>query len=493
MGAGVSRGSGAGVRGLRQRRPLAAGSTLVVLSLLAGLSMGAAPASAVFPGLNGRIACDGARGAAAPTTPPPANFSTSEVYTMNPDGSDLKLLTNNEGVRDLSPSFSPDGARIAFDRRPVGMGSSSDVHTMNADGGAVNRLTFAPANDERVAWSPDGNNLAFMGGRDGNFNIFRVAANGSDTLGTQLTTHPSGDFSPAWSPDGTTIAFDTGRDTDENSEVYTMNAAQGDGNQAQVRKLTNTPPPVRNWSATWSPDGTKIVFQSTRDGTNGTPTQQDDNFEIYTMNADGSQVTRLTNTATNDPATPVNDAHDEDPAFSPDGSKIVFESNRSGDTEVHTMNADGSGVTRLTNSPGFDGRCDWQALRPAATVYPPIYTTPPVTPGKHRTSLTLRAKPRRDRRPPFRFTFSGRVRIPGGVSAAAVCGGRVRLVLKRGRRTVARRTARVSKRCTYRKRIRFRASKRTGRRRARLRVTARFGGNASLSAASRRSTTVRIF
>ena len=160
------------------------------------------------------------------------------------------------------------------------------------------------------------------------------------------------------------------------------------------------------------------------------------------------------------------------------------------------MNAsDGSDQRRLTNAPGSDAGCDWQAIPRPATVYPPVY--PPVVQppprGKHRTSLTLRAQPRRDRRPPFRFTFSGRVRIPGGVSAASVCGGRVRLVLKKGRRTVARGTARVSRRCTYRKRITIRGTRRTGRRRARLRVTARFGGNAFLSSAPRRSTTVRIF
>ena len=467
-----------------------AGVIPVALSLLVGLSIGVSPASAAFAGLNGRIACDGARGPAAPTTPPPPNFSQSEVYTMNPDGGDLKLLTNNEGVRDLDPSFSPNGAKIAFDSRPVGQGSSSDTHTMNVDGSGVQRITRAPANDERTAWSPDGNTIAFMGGRDTNFNIFRIASDGSDTLGTRLTSDPAGDFSPAWSPDGTTIAFDTGRDSDGNSEIYSMNAFAGDGDPAQVKKLTNTAPPVRNWSASWSPDGTKIVFQSTRDGIG--PTRGADNFEIYTMNPDGSGVTRLTNNAANDPATPtINEADDSDPAFSPDGRKIVFESNRAGDTEVHTMNADGSGVTRLTNSPGFDGRCDWQPLRPAV-VYPPIY--PPITPpgGKHRTSLTLRARPRRDRRPPFRFTFSGRVRIPAGVSREAVCSGRVRLVLKKGRRTVARRTARVSRRCAYRRRITIRSPKRTGRR-ARLRVTARFGGNAFLSEAARRRTTVRIF
>ena len=488
-----SEGGRTGAAGIRRgghRGRLVAGGALAALSLLVGLSMGVAPANATFPGTNGKIACDGARGS-APPSPAPANFSQSEVYAMNPDGSGVRLLTTNEGVRDLDPSYSPNGAKIAFDSRPVGANTASDVHTMNADGSAVRRVTFAPANDERTAWSPDGNNITFMGGRDGNFNIFRIPTDGSDTVGVRLTTDPAGDFSPAWSPDGTRIAFDTGRDG--NSEIYTMNAVQGDGNPGQVRKLTDTPPPVRNWSPSWSSDGTKIVFQSTRDGLGATA----DNFEIYTMNADGSGVTRLTNNAANDPATPINESTDGDPAFSPDGMKIVFESNRSGDTEVHTINVDGSGATRLTSSPGFDGRCDWQPI-PRVAVAPPVYydippvVTPPPGAGKLRTSLTLKARPRRDRRPPFRFTFSGRVRVPSGVSRASVCGGRVRVVLKKRRRTVARGSARVSRRCTYKKRITIRSTRRTGRRKARLRVNARYGGNASLKA-SKRSTTVRIF
>ena len=78
-------------------------------------------------------------------------------------------------------------------------------------------------------------------------------------------------------------------------------------------------------------DEGKIAFASVRDG----------NGEIYVMNADGKEVTRLTN----------NTAHDMEPAFSPDGSKIAFTSVRDGNSDIYVMNADGTGVTRLTNNP----------------------------------------------------------------------------------------------------------------------------------------------
>ncbi len=92
----------------------------------------------------------------------------------------------------------------------------------------------------------------------------------------------------------------------------------------------------------WSPDGSKIVFMSGRDG----------NFEIYSMNADGSSQTRLTN----------NPAADGFPAWSPDGTKIVFVSgnlNDPGTFEIFTMNADGSNRTQLTNDSKVDGVPAW--------------------------------------------------------------------------------------------------------------------------------------
>jgi dipeptidyl aminopeptidase/acylaminoacyl peptidase len=125
------------------------------------------------------------------------------------------------------------------------------------------------------------------------------------------------------------ISFDSTRDG--NTEIYVMNA---DG--SQPTRLTDNPAIDRD--AAFSPDGRTIAFVSDRDG----------NSEVYVMNADGSGQTRLTN----------NTADDFQPAFSPDGSKIAFMSNRGvqGDMEIFLMNADGSGETRLTNNTSFEGQ-----------------------------------------------------------------------------------------------------------------------------------------
>lgn len=78
--------------------------------------------------------------------------------------------------------------------------------------------------------------------------------------------------------------------------------------------------------------------------------EEDSNFEIYVMNPDGSGQTRLTD----------NPAYDDDPAWSPDGTKIVFGSDRDGDGEIYVMNADGSGQTNLTNHLAWDEYPAWR-------------------------------------------------------------------------------------------------------------------------------------
>lgn len=91
--------------------------------------------------------------------------------------------------------------------------------------------------------------------------------------------------------------------------------------------------------AAWSADGRRIAFMSERDG----------NPEIYRMNADGSAPTRLTF----DPAV------DADPTFSPDGRRLAFTSTRDGNPEIYVMADDGSGQTRLTFDPAADQQADW--------------------------------------------------------------------------------------------------------------------------------------
>lgn len=122
------------------------------------------------------------------------------------------------------------------------------------------------------------------------------------------------------------IVFTSTRDG--NPELYVMNADGSD----QTRLTQN---PAIDFDADWSPDGARIAFVREVQG----------DREVWVMNADGSDQTRLTN----DPGS------DDDPDFSPDGTQILFTSNRDGHFEIYRMNADGSDETRLTGPPEIDG------------------------------------------------------------------------------------------------------------------------------------------
>ncbi len=123
-------------------------------------------------------------------------------------------------------------------------------------------------------------------------------------------------------------------DRDGNYEIYTMNA-DGTG---QTRVSNNG---ANDTLPDWSPHGDRIVFGSNRDG----------NYEIYMMYANGTGQTRLT----------ANAAYDSSPAWSPDGLKIAFLSDRDAGTwEIYTMNADGTGQTNRSNNPTLDELPDWQ-------------------------------------------------------------------------------------------------------------------------------------
>lgn len=151
---------------------------------------------------------------------------------------------------------------------------------------------------------------------------WRIYVAGQDgTNPTPLTSGLSDDQWPSWSPDGSKIVFTSNRDG--HWEIYVMNADGSD-------QLRLTRSPANNWSPSWSPDGKKILFSSFRDR----------NWEIYVMNSDGSNPTRLTD----DPAA------DDMPVWSPDGRVIAFVSKRSGNNELYLMNPDGSAVTRLTQT-----------------------------------------------------------------------------------------------------------------------------------------------
>jgi Tol biopolymer transport system component len=169
-------------------------------------------------------------------------------------------------------------------------------------------------------------------GRTLKWSLFTMEADGSSV--TRIPIELPGEvFHPSWSPDGTKLAFDVQVQSEGgDTEIYAVNA---DG--SNLSKLTSTA--GWNFLPAWSPDGSRIAYVHTSGY----------NHDIWVMDADGSNPVRLTH----DPDLDLN------PTWSPDGGKLAFESNRTGSPEIYVMNADGSRVSRQTNSPGFDGSPAW--------------------------------------------------------------------------------------------------------------------------------------
>ena len=164
---------------------------------------------------------------------------TDDIYVMDADGGNPQNLTNNPHA-DGFPSWSPDGERIVFSARREGhfeneLGITSEIYVMDADGGNEQRLTENRRNDDTPSWSPDGKRIAFASDRKGDFVNFEIYVIDADKGNEQrLTENRAWDRFPSWSPDGERIVFMSQRDG--NLEIYVMDA--DGGNQ---KNLTNNP------------------------------------------------------------------------------------------------------------------------------------------------------------------------------------------------------------------------------------------------------------
>jgi TolB protein len=190
----------------------------------------------------------------------------------------------------VEPAWSPNGRFVAFASKRDGV---SHVYVMRADGTDVRRVTNGRLEDDGPTWAPDGRRIVFSRERA----LYVVPSAGGPAR--RLTHDAAGDAgNPAWSPDGKLIAYDYRRPGFGSREVWVVGADGGRPRQLTKFDVLSTLP-------SWSPDGSRLAFQSNVYG---------GHFEIYTIGRDGRGLRRETRSSIDT----------IDPAWSLDGKEIAF-------------------------------------------------------------------------------------------------------------------------------------------------------------------------
>lgn len=307
--------------------------TALVLTVLLA-SAAALSAGATAPGKNGRLVFTGQVG---PHT---------QLFTINPDGSDLTQVTHfKDGSDSLNANWSPDGNHIAFERDyPY---PHAVVETMSWNGSNIRLLTPQPQRGTFLyysspTYSPDSRLIAFNrniaydrdnnGPRD-NQEVWVMRTNGTGLrrVTPYLPTGPNGDHytdHAGFSPDGKHIVFV--KKLGRKSAGYVINVV-GTG----LRQLTP-------WSLgvddriDWSPDGSLILFSNAHDDAHGIVSN------LYTIHPDGTGLRQLTHKKK---GSRISDKAD---SWSPDGKQIMFVRDTGPTSSLFVMNADGSDIKQLT-------------------------------------------------------------------------------------------------------------------------------------------------
>jgi len=269
-----------------------------------------------------------------------------QIYTMNVDGSDVRMVSNGDG-RTTCAYFTANRKRIVYSSTHLGakqcpprpdfskgyvwaVYDTFDIFSAKPDGSDLKQLTSTPGYDAETTISRQGK-LVFTSKRDGDLDIYTMDANGKNVR--RLTNEVGYDGGPFWSHDGKQIVYrayhpQTPKDKADYMallkqnlirptvlDIWVMNA---DGsNKRRVTKLNKA-----SFAPYFFPDGKRIIFSSNVADARGR------NFDLYMIKTDGTGMEQVT----------FNDTFDGFPMFSPDGKKLVFASNRNaakpGDTNI---------------------------------------------------------------------------------------------------------------------------------------------------------------
>lgn len=251
-----------------------------------------------------------------------------EIYVMDWDSSNIEKITNHKSVA-LSPTWSPDGQRVAY----TAFVQRSKTKTRNADlflfelfTGKRWLVSYREGINSGANFSPNGKHIFLTLSQQGNPDIYKITDDG--TLVSKITNGPKGamNVEPAVSPDGSKIAFSS--DRSGQPMIYIMNT---DGTNVQRKTFAGR----YNSTPAWSPDGKKITFAG----------WENDHFDIFVMDADGSNMVRITSAKKKNGKW----SNNEDPVFSPDGRLLMYTSNRTGVSQIYISDLEGEEERNITN------------------------------------------------------------------------------------------------------------------------------------------------
>ncbi len=278
-----------------------------------------------------------------------------EIYSLDPETGEVVNLAAGLAEAPLAepdsvslqrrrhgqdPAQSPDGMWIAF---TSGRDGNLEIYVMAADGSAPRNLTRHEARDRKPAWSPDGRRIAFVSNRQGESeqglgptnDIFVMNADGSGVEQLTSSRRPVFAGDPAWSPDGSSLAFQM-VDGEGVSEIYVLELSTG-----AFWPVTDHGGVL--WGPSWSPDGHWIACIETIDSQES---------HVWRISADGGESRRLTS----------GQFWRATPTWSPNGARIVFareERPGGSSSDLYAIPADGGAGEQLTDDPAVDEHPSW--------------------------------------------------------------------------------------------------------------------------------------
>ena len=239
-----------------------------------------------------------------------------EIYVSDYDGHNIKRITFYNSIT-LFPKFSPDGKKILYSSYTS---AGPVLYLKNLETGTERIISARKGINIGGSWSPDGKTIAVTLSIRGNPDIYLIDTNGK--VLKRVTRYWGIDSNPCFSPDGKKIAFVSNRSG--SPQIYIHDLDTGNEERLTFEGRYNSDPA---WSSR-----NKIAYACMLNG----------NFDICTINPDGTDMKRLTDSAGND----------ESPCWSPDGRYIIFTSNRTGHYQLYIMTANGENQVMITSLKG---------------------------------------------------------------------------------------------------------------------------------------------